>query len=336
MSCQRMRTDQVFAMAVSRTASRWIAVAMMVPWVWAQGVAAQGAASTADSVVTSAAEVGAVLVYTHVEAVEKVDGPEVAPRVETGGQVGEPPLGLRLEVEAHKALISFPVTDPAAGQGERLPWRLLYLGERRALVLLDDAEQTYTEVDPEILVVLEKHLDRQDTDRRIQLLQLPEVPRRLMADVLAKEEAARARRLKWSPWEVVSTGTWAEQQGHRSLAYRVIAEGEPFGELWVAEVGTTSFGEDNLLTLRQASRLIDQLLVAISKMTTTDSLTLLGFESNPLAPFAFQRGLPVVLRRIVDGSVKYEKILASIQPRQHDDKPLGIPDGYRRDILGLH
>jgi hypothetical protein len=321
--------------------SRWIILALVVPWVWVQGVAAQGAAAqgaaaTVGAAATSASDAGAVLVYRHVGAVENVDGPEAASGVETGEQVSVQRFGLRLEVEADRALISFPVTDPVAGQGELLPWRLLYLGERRALVLLNDAEQTFTEVDPEILVVLEKHLDRQDTDRRIQLLQLPEVPRRLMADVLAKEEAARARRLKWSPWEVLSTGTWAEQQGHRSLAYRVLADGEPFGELWVAEVGNTSFGDANLLTLRQASLLIDQVLFTISQMTTADSLTLLGFESNPLAAFAFQRGLPVVLRRIADGTVKYEKILESIEPRQHDDGSLGIPHGYRRGILGLH
>ncbi len=240
---------------------------------------------------------------------------------------------LRLDVEGDRVLISFPVV--ASASQERPALRLLYLGDRRMLVLLDDGEKTFKEVDGDILVVLEQHLDQQDTDQRIRLLQMSAVPRRLMAEVLAKEEAVRARRLRWSPWEVESTGRWAEQQGFRSLAYAVRAEGEPLGELWVAEVDATELDDGALATLRRSSILIDQLLMATSKMATGDSLTLLGFESNPLAMFAFQRGLPVVLRRIVDGTVKYEKILQSIRPRQSDDAPVDIPVGYRRGILGL-
>lgn len=293
--------------------------------IWA-AAASPGVAATGEMAIGSA-----VVEYSYREKAPAatdttVDGPsqDVAPQTSA----------LRLDVEGDKVLISFPAAIPSESE-ERLPWRLLYLGARRTLVLLDDAERTFQEVDVDILVVLEQHLEQQDTDRRIRLLQMPAVPRRLMADVLAEEEAARARRLRWSPWEVESTGRWARQQDYRSLAYGVSVDGTPLGELWVAEVDSTALDAEVLVTLRQASMLIDRLLTATSEMATSDSLSLLGFEANPLAIFAFQRGLPVVLRRIVDGTVKYEKILRSIRPRQSDDDPVEVPEGYRRVILGL-
>lgn len=246
--------------------------------------------------------------------------------------------GMRLDIEGDKILVSFQRLDDVGEQSSAtatfdLPRRLLYLGEHQLLVLLDDEKKTYSQIDREVLAVLDRHLDQEDTNLRLRLIQLPEQPRRVMADVLAAEDAERASRRPWLPWQVESSGTWDAHQGYRSLKYDVKAGNEELGELWVTEVDQTELDPKVIVYLRNASLVLDQLLVAASEMTFANSLEVFGFEANPLAAFAFQRGVPVLIRRLEGSEVKYEKILQSIRPRHQDDEPVGIPKGYRPVIL---
>lgn len=242
--------------------------------------------------------------------------------------------GLRLHVDGDNLLVSFPQpSDEPNGDPKIAPLRLLYLGDAASLVLLDDQGQTYSYADPEILTMLDRHLDQQDTDLRVRLLELPHQPRRVMANTLEREAAARAA-LRWEPWEMVSTGTWQEQAGYRSLGYEAKLGDVTEAEVWVAPVDETPVDVALLATIRRASGLTDVLLKAASEMTTADPESVFGFAHNPLAAFAFQHGLPVHVRRFGAGAMKYEKILTTIRARQGDDEPVEIPAGYRQRTLG--
>lgn len=274
---------------------------------------------------------GAVIEYAHpVDAADAEAGGGVDSGVDSAALAR---AGLRIDVDGGDVLVAF--LAPNGGEEDRyLSRRLLYLAEHRLLVILHDDRQTFSQVDREVLAVLDRHLDQQDTDRRLRLIQLPDRPRQVMADVLAKEDAARAARPAWTPWQLASSGEWAEREGYRSLEYEVAQGGAPLGTLWVTEVDQTPIEEAQVTAVRDASRVLDELLVAASQMRLADSRSVLGFDFNPLAAFAFQRGVPVVQPAAGVAAAKYEKILTLIRVRQPDDGPVAIPAGYRPETLG--
>ena len=242
-------------------------------------------------------------------------------------------LNMRLDIEGDDVLVTFSSPEGAEATSD-LPPRLLYLDGGAMLVLLDDQTKTLSRADPEILAMLGRHLDQKDTDVRVRLLELPGQPRQVMANVLEDDEASRQSRRGWRPWETISTGTWEERAGHRSLGYEVEQGGNSVGRLWVTPMDPTPVTAEHLGAVRRAGQLTDALLEQASQVVTTDPQEIFGFHTNPLAPFAFQHGVPVQLTLDAAAGVKYEKILEAIRERQGEDPPVEIPSGYRQRTLG--
>lgn len=246
-------------------------------------------------------------------------------------------LNMRLDIEGDDVLVTFSSlqgSEATSQSTEDVPPRLLYLDGGAMLVLLDDEAKTLSRADPEILAMLGRHLDQKDTDVRVRLLELPGQPRQVMAHALEDDETSRQARRGWRPWETLSTGTWEERAGHRSLGYDLEQGGRSVGRLWVTPMDPTPVTAEHLDAVRRASQLTDALLEQASQVVTTDPQEIFGFHTNPLAPFAFQHGVPVQLTLDAAAGVKYEKILESIRERQGEDPPVEIPSGYRQRTLG--
>jgi hypothetical protein len=225
--------------------------------------------------------------------------------------------GSRISVEG--LLLKMDITTG----GDDLDGQMIYRGDRKEMVVVNDKDKTYFVLDEEQMTALAAQIKQAMSAMEQALAAVPEGQR-------AKMEALMKQRMPMQmdqrdPAELKKTGETDTINGYPCVKYQVWRAGALERELWVTPWKNIEGGADTVQAFEDMSAFFKEML---------DSLPQMGDQS--FADSAFEHlkemgGMPVVTREFADdGSLDNESVLKSANQQALDPADFEPPKDYKR------
>ena len=235
-----------------------------------------------------------------------------------------PPKDGSVEMRAEGRNLSIDVLPGESGRGRgKMIWR----GDRREMVVVDDDEKSYVVMDKESLGQLAGQAAGAMGQMQEALKNVPADKRAMIEEMMKRQMPQQAPERPGT--ELRKTGERATHSGYPCVRYDVLRGGEKIRELWVTDWDNVEGGEDVVEAFESMADFFQEML---------DSLPSFGQGGPATDPvFAHMReigGFPVVTRTFEGGELEDESTLRSAARRTLDPSEFEPPAGYKRRSMG--
>lgn len=235
-----------------------------------------------------------------------------------------PPRSGSVEMAAEGKNLSIDVLPDASGRGQG---KMIFRGDRREMVVVDDDDQSYVVIDKESLGQIAGQVAGAMGQMQEALKNVPEAERRKIEEMMKQRMPSAAQTPQRPKSELRKTGETGTKNGYPCRKYEVWRDGRKIRELWVTDWGNVEGGEEVVDTFEDMADFFKELMDSIPDFGQG------GASGDPA--FEHMReigGFPVVTREFdeSDGSLEDESTLRSTLRRTLDPSEFEPPSGYKR------
>lgn len=221
-----------------------------------------------------------------------------------------------------------------ASKGSGTAGEMIFRGDRREMVVVDNDQQTYMVIDEATIDRVAGQLNSVMAQMEEALKNVPE-DRRAMVEQMMKQRmpaAAEVATDEGSGSVLERTGERADKNGYPCVKYVVSRDGKKLRELWVTDWSNVDEDGEAAEVFEEMADFFRQLMEAIPKM---------GPGGAPLDDNFFEHmkelgGFPVVTLEFDDeGGLESQAALRSARRMTLDPDAFEPPSGYKRQTMML-
>jgi hypothetical protein len=218
--------------------------------------------------------------------------------------------------------------DILPGESGRGKGKMIFRGDRREMMVVDDDDRSYYLIDAETIQGLAGQVAGMMGQMQEALKSLPESERRKIEEMMKQRMPSQTRvRPKSELRRISETAT---RNGYPCRKYEVWRDGLRIRELWVTDWSNVEGGSDVAGAFEEMADFFQEMMDAMPDFGQG------GFSEDPF--FAHMKelgGFPVVTREFGDdGSLEDESALRSARRRTLDPAAFEPPSGYKRMSMG--
>ena len=210
--------------------------------------------------------------------------------------------------------------------GSHMDGSMIYRGDRRQMVVVNDEDTSYFVIDEEQMRALTAQISEAMTAMEQALAAVPEGQRAQFEQMMKKRMPVQGAPRE--PAELKKAGDSETINGYPCVRYEVWRGGIRQRELWVTSWENIEGGEDTAQAFQDMSDFLREML---------DSLAQFGGQSFGDPAFEHLRemgGIPVRTREFADdGSIETEATLKSAADRSFEPASFDPPKGYTKQDL---
>ncbi len=209
--------------------------------------------------------------------------------------------------------------------------RMVFNGERREMVVINDDDQSYMLIDEEGLQALSSQINSMMAEMEEMLAQLPAEQRALVERMGAQGMPGMPDMAAAPPEiDVRKSGRSDTKAGFRSEEWEVYEDGELRRRLWVAPWSEIEGADEVREAITGMVDFFDDFLDAMPTMPGSDR----PMAENPFRHFDLENGFPVVTHELDErGEIEQESTLRSAERRTLDPADFEPPAGYKRQQM---
>ena len=256
--------------------------------------------------------------------------------IEVTDHTQSPPRVATTEVMVEGKMLAMTIPSK-----QRKGGTMIYRGDRREMIVVDDEDQAYTVFDEATI----EEMGRQLGEAREQMKNMqipPEVLERMPKEQREKMEKMMKERLGGMPGmdererprrEYRKTGERATKAGYPCVRYDVFLDGEKVQELWVTGWDNVEGGAELRAAFEDMASFFEKMMASLGERLFGDK-GFFGEDNDPFGGFMEVDGFPVVTRDFDGGDLESEAVLRSATRRTLDPADFEPPAGYKRRSMG--
>lgn len=208
--------------------------------------------------------------------------------------------------------------------------KMVFNGEAREMMVVDDDSQTYSVIDQETIKQLVGQLSGFAAQMQEALKNVPEDQRGMVEEMMKKNmPPGMAEEKPASTYGLVRTGDRAEMAGYPCVKYDVLRDGRKLRELWVTDWDNIDGGREAVGAFEDISDFFNEILEAMPQIVQGG-----GFDSGMIEHMKELDGFPVVTRELdANGELEAESTLRSAKRQALDPDAFDPPSGYKRQQM---
>lgn len=205
---------------------------------------------------------------------------------------------------------------------------MIYRGDRREMVVVDNGEKSYFVLDEEQMRALSAQISQAMSAMEQALAAVPESQRAKMEAMMKQRMPMQAEARE--PAELKKTGDADTVNGYPCVRYEVWRAGIRERELWVTPWKNIEGGADTAQAFEDMSSFFSEMLDSLPQIGDQD------FADSAFEHLKEMGGIPVVTREFADdGSLESEARLMSATEESLDPASFEPPKNYKRkDMFG--
>ena len=248
--------------------------------------------------------------------IEVIDHEQTPPKTES----------IQAAVEGHNLKMGI------ASQGRGSQGEMIFRGDRREVVVIDNDNQTFTVIDEAALQQIAGQVGAAMSQMQEALKNVPE-DKRAMFEQMMKERMPQAQQVPKRPTtELEKTNERGTKNGYPCVKYEVHQEGRKLRELWVTDWSNIEGGEQTVDAFEDMADFFREMLDSIPNLGGGQGPP--GMENHVFEHMKELGGFPVVTREFDDdGSLEGESALRSARRRTLDPADFEPPAGYKRQEM---
>ena len=248
-------------------------------------------------------------------------------KVETRDHSSSPPRTQTTDMVAEGRFLM--MTIPASA--DRDGGRMIFRGDRREMIILDDRERSYIVFDAATLRSLTNQLNQAMGQMDAALKNVPENQRALMSQTMKNQLPTRQAPLR-SPAQVRLLGDRANVFGYPAVRYEVIRDGRKVRELWATDWRNIDGGREVTAVFTDMAEFTQEMTDALANSFGGATSS---FDDGMMAALKGVNGFPVGVREFrADGTIEREWALRSVTQQRVDPAEFELPRGYvERQII---
>lgn len=234
-----------------------------------------------------------------------------------------PPKTDDMQVTAEGKNIAMEIPPSEDGSGGKT----IYRGDRREMVVVNDAEQSYFVIDKAVVAGIADQVS--DT-----MKQMEEMYKNLPKEQQDAIKAARASGMEGMPGpaaiprmekEIKNTGERGNQRGYPCVKYEVLSDGRKIREIWITDWDNVEGGSEVVGVFEDMTDFFAELKESFPQMAEGQGPDMDFTET-------FANGFPVVTREFdpESGDLESETGLRSAKRQTIDPDAFEPPSGYKR------
>jgi hypothetical protein len=233
--------------------------------------------------------------------------------------------------------------DVAEGAGSDEPDQIIFLGDRREILVIDNDERSYMVMDQEAISAMRSMMgggsagaDGGDTSAGMEamiqeaLKSVPEEQRAAIEQMMREQMRAQMPNAATEPEgvqkvEYRNTGASETKEGYPATKYEAVRGGEVIRELWITDWDNVDGGEEAREAFHAMATFWNKAFGDLPMME----------GDNPVEIFEQADGFPVVVREFSNGELDSEAVLRKAGKRDFDPADFEPPAGYERKEMGM-
>ena len=217
-----------------------------------------------------------------------------------------------------------------AAKRSNAPGEVIFRGDRREMVVVDHAGQSYMVMDEEAIEQLAGQLNAVAAQMQAALKNVPEERRAMVEQMLKQRMPAGTETPKRSVSMLERTDDEAEMNGYPCVKYEVSRDGRKLRELWVTDWDNVEGGDEVAKIFEEMADFFRQVMDAVPNMGQGGA----SLDDSFLDHMKELDGFPVVTREFDDdGSLEAEATLRSARRQTLDPEAFEPPSGYKRQTM---
>ncbi|MGD9535654.1 MAG: hypothetical protein AB7P52_03450 [Alphaproteobacteria bacterium] len=230
--------------------------------------------------------------------------------------------------------------DSAQGAGSSDPDQIIYRGDRREMLVIDNDERSYMVMDQEAIAAMRRMMGgggeggggSGGMEAMIQeaLKNVPEEQRAAVEQMMREQMQAQMPSGSGAPEgvqkvEYRETDEREEQAGYPTTKYEAVQGGEVIRELWITDWDNVDGGDEARDAFRAMAEFWGEAFGDLPGMQ----------EENPIEIFEKADGFPVLVREFSNGQLESESVLKSATERDFEPADFEPPAGYAQQQMGM-
>ncbi len=200
---------------------------------------------------------------------------------------------------------------------------MIYRGDRREMVIVNDEEKSYIVLDEEQMKAMAAQISQAMSAMDQALAAVPEGQREKMREMMNKRMPMKMDQRE--PSNLKKTGETDTINGYPCVKYQVWRAGILERELWVTPWKNIEGGADAVQAFEDMSSFFKEMLNSLPQMGDQD------FADSAFEHLKEMGGMPVVTREFADdGSLENESTLKSANQQAFDPDEFEPPKNYKR------
>lgn len=214
--------------------------------------------------------------------------------------------------------------------------RMIFRGEAREMIVVDDSDRSYMTLDEARLAALAEQMNAAMAQMEQMLASLPP-EQRAMIERMQEQGMSGMPGMENMPSmtppaevEVRATGRSETRAGYPTEEYEILEDGVVARRLWVAPWSEVEGAEEARDAMMGMVRFFDDFLAAMPRMPGQDGAMI----RNPFRHMDMESGVPVVSQELSpEGQVERETTITSVERRVLESATFQPPEGYTRRSL---
>jgi hypothetical protein len=231
---------------------------------------------------------------------------------------------VQMHVEGHQLKIELD-----SGERHGMPGGMMYRGDRRDMVVLDDAHKSYIVIDRQTIQSVAEQYKQAMNQVQETLKNVPE-NQRAMVEKMMKERMAQmsAQPSQRSQNEVRKTGERSEQGGYPCEKYEIWQDGKKRLDLWVTPWEKVEGGREAKSIFKDLATFVKEIQESFASASGAPGGFGGQFDGSFFAYLDQIDGFPVRAGEFEEGSLARESTLRSAKRQSPNPAAFEIPAGY--------
>lgn len=222
----------------------------------------------------------------------------------------------------------------APGERHGMPGGMIYRGDRREMVVLDDAHKSYIVIDRQTVQSMAEQYKQAMNQVQETLKNVPENQRAVVEKMMQERMAQMSAQPPKRPQsEVRKTGERSVQVGYPCEKYEIWQDGKKGLDLWVTNWEKVEGGREVKPVFKDLATFVKEIQESFASASGASGGFGGQFDGSFFAYLDQIDGFPVLAREFAEGSLARESTLRSAKRQSPNPAAFELPAGYTQRKL---